>query len=36
MGILLDSEFIEKSEAIIAQFGFKNLKSFVKDQTILD
>ncbi|MDZ7697291.1 MAG: hypothetical protein U5R49_10325 [Deltaproteobacteria bacterium] len=28
----LDSKFAERSESIIAQFGFKNLKAFIKNQ----
>ena len=31
----LDSKFIETSELIVSQLGFKNLKSFVKSQTLL-
>jgi hypothetical protein len=31
----LDSKFIETSEAILSQLGFKSLKSFVKSQTLL-
>ena len=31
----LDVEFAQKSESIVAQFGFKNLKSFVKNQALL-
>jgi len=35
MDTSLDMEFAQKSEAIIAQFGFKDLKSFVKNQALL-
>ena len=35
MDTLLDPKFTEQSEAIVTQFGFKNLKSFVKNQTLL-
>jgi hypothetical protein len=35
MDTSLDIEFAQKSEAIIAQFGFKDLKSFVKNQALL-
>ena len=31
----LDSKFIETSEGIITQLGFKDLKSFVKSQALL-
>jgi len=31
----LDQHFIETSEAILAQLGFKDLKSFVKNQALL-
>lgn len=31
----LDLKFVERSEAIVAQFGFKDLKSFVKNQALL-
>jgi len=31
----LDIEFAQKSESIVAQFGFKNLKCFVKNQALL-
>jgi len=31
----LDLKFAEKSEAIITQLGFKDLKSFVKNQALL-
>ena len=34
MDTLLDSKFVEKSEAVVTQFGFKDLKSFVKDQAL--
>jgi hypothetical protein len=30
-----DQKFAEKTEAIVAQFGFKNLKSFIKNQALL-
>jgi len=35
MDTSLDMEFAQKSEAIIAQFGFKDLKSFVRNQALL-
>ena len=35
MDTSLDPKFTEQSEAIVTQFGFKNLKSFVKNQTLL-
>ena len=35
MGTSLDPKFTEQSEAIVTQLGFKNLKSFVKNQTLL-
>ena len=35
MGTSLDAKFIEKSESIITQLGFKDLKSFVKNQALL-
>jgi len=31
----LNAEFVEKSESIIRQLGFKDLKSFLKNQTLL-
>ncbi len=31
----LDSRFIETSEAIVSQFGYEDLKSFVKKQALL-
>jgi hypothetical protein len=31
----LDARFVEKSESIVTQLGFKDLKSFVKNQTLL-
>jgi hypothetical protein len=31
----LDKKFIETSETILGQLGFKNLKSFVKSQTLM-
>jgi hypothetical protein len=31
----LDARFVEKSESIVTQLGFKNLKSFVKNQALL-
>jgi hypothetical protein len=31
----LDQHFVETSEAILAQLGFKDLKSFVKNQALL-
>jgi hypothetical protein len=31
----LDSKFVEKSESIVTQLGFKDLKSFVKNQALL-
>lgn len=31
----LDSMFVERSESIVAELGFKNLKSFVKNQALL-
>jgi hypothetical protein len=30
-----DIKFAEKSESIVTQFGFKDLKSFVKNQALL-
>ncbi|MDL1969077.1 MAG: hypothetical protein LWW97_11215 [Deltaproteobacteria bacterium] len=35
MDTSLELKFAERSEAIVAQFGFKNLKSFVKNQILL-
>jgi len=35
MAILLDEKFIETSEGIINQLGFKDIKSFVKNQALL-
>jgi hypothetical protein len=35
METLIDSKFTENTEAIISQFGFKNLKSFIKNQALL-
>ena len=35
MGTSLDVKFAEKSESIVTQFGFKDLKSFVKNQALL-
>lgn len=35
MTTLLDAGFVEKSESIITQLGFKDLKSFVKNQALL-
>jgi|APSaa5957512622_1039677.scaffolds.fasta_scaffold251428_1 hypothetical protein len=34
MDTSLDAEFVAKSESIITQLGFKNLKSFVKNQAL--
>ena len=31
----IDLKFAENSEAIVTQFGFKNLKSFIKNQLLL-
>lgn len=31
----IDPKFAENTEAIIAQFGFKDLKSFIKNQALL-
>ena len=31
----LDQHFVETSEAILAQLGFKDIKSFVKNQALL-
>ncbi len=35
MGTSLDTKFAERSESIVTQFGFKDLKSFVKNQASL-
>ncbi|MBW2014994.1 MAG: hypothetical protein JRF31_12370 [Deltaproteobacteria bacterium] len=35
MGTSIDSGFIEKYEPIITQLGFKDLKSFVKNQALI-
>ncbi len=35
MDTSLDIKFAERSEAIVTQFGFKDLKSFVKNQALL-
>jgi len=35
MDTSLDLKFAEQSEAIVTQLGFKNLKSFVKNQTLI-
>jgi hypothetical protein len=35
MDTIIDSKFTENTEAIIAQFGFKDLKSFIKNQALL-
>jgi hypothetical protein len=35
MDASLDIKFTENTEAIVAQFGFKDLKSFVKNQALL-
>ncbi|RLB90753.1 MAG: hypothetical protein DRH26_09125 [Deltaproteobacteria bacterium] len=35
MDTTLDIKFAEKSESIVTQFGFKDLKSFVKNQALL-
>ncbi len=35
MDTSLNLKFAERSEAIVTQFGFKNLKSFVKNQVLL-
>jgi hypothetical protein len=32
MDTSLDIKFAERSESIVTQFGFKDLKSFVKNQ----
>ena len=35
MDTSLDIKFAERSESIVTQFGFKDLKSFVKNQALL-
>ena len=35
MNTSLDLKFAERSEAIVTQFGFKDLKFFVKNQALL-
>ena len=35
MDTSLDIKFAERSEAIVTQFGFNHLKSFVKNQALL-
>jgi len=35
MNTSLDLKFAEQSEAIVTQLGFKDLKSFVKNQTLI-
>ena len=35
MNTSLDSKFVERSESIVTQLGFKDLKSFVKNQALL-
>ena len=35
MDTFLDTKFVERSESIVTQFGFKDLKSFVKNQALL-
>lgn len=35
MDISIDLKFAQNTEAIVAQFGFKNLKSFIKNQLLL-
>ena len=35
MDTSLDIKFTERSESIVSQFGFKDLKSFVKNQVLL-
>jgi len=32
---MIDSKFTENTEAIIRQFGFKDLRSFIKNQALL-
>ncbi len=35
MGTSLDIKFAERSESIVTQLGFKDLKSFIKNQALL-
>ena len=35
MNTSLDIEFAERSESIVTQLGFKDLKSFIKNQALL-
>ena len=35
METTIDSKFTKNTEAIISQFGFKDLKSFIKNQALL-
>ncbi|MBF0232967.1 MAG: hypothetical protein HQK65_08005 [Desulfamplus sp.] len=35
METTLDNSFIKSSEGIVSQFGFNDLKSFIKNQTLL-
>jgi len=35
MDTSFDMKFAQRSESIVAQFGFKDLKSFVKNQALL-
>ena len=35
MEFTLDQKFIETSEAIITQLGFKDIKSFIKNQALM-
>ncbi len=35
MDTYLDIKFAERSESIVTQFGFKDLKSFIKNQALL-
>ena len=35
MGTSIDQKFIDKSESLITQFGFSDLKSFVKNHALL-
>ena len=35
MGISFDEKFLETSEGIINQLGFKDIKSFVKNQALM-
>ena len=35
MAVSLDEKFIETSEAILSQLGFRDIKSFVNNQTLL-